>query len=472
MSRNILRIVVVAALILVPLVFLAFKMLKAESWQIFWTTNGVRYIVAYLIVAVVTLVLHWLIRFSSSEGDRRGLLALVIGQDGRVSTSKLQVALWTYAVFFSLLLLLFYPPGLSKFTKHGLRAEYLILLGSPAAAAILAKMSTTAKVASGAVPKPEAEEDPGLVDGAAQAISNDEGRTDLFDFQYLLFNVVALLYFFWRFLPEPNKGLPNLPETLVALTGVAAAGYATKKGLESNVPVLTGLYPAAAAPGERVLIRGKNLTISSDTGNSVRVSGRNLTHSSPETGSVRISGRDLVVKEGKGGPNEVRVRFGGKHEQAVQLADVQPAATDEIEVTVPDAAEPGAPAPVTVIRSDGIATEELPFDVIAGGPRITVVRPSRIIVGRDREIVIDGVGFVENDGHPSEKNAVTVNGRELTVAAGNWMTGQVRATLPASQEDAVSEGLAVPSSVELVVYDHKGRRSRPETQVELLKQQE
>ncbi len=471
MSRYVVRIIV-AALIVVSAVFLVVRFANAETWQIFWTNHGVRYIVAYLIVAVVTVVLHWLIKYVSSEEDRRGLLALIIGQDGRVSTSKLQVVLWTYAVFFSLLLLLFFPTGLGKFTKNGLQAEYLILLGSPAAAAILAKTFTTAQVASGTVAKPEAEEDPGLAEGAAQAVSNDEGRTDLFDFQYLLFNVVALLYFFWKFLPEPNEGLPNLPQTLVALTGVAAAGYATKKGLESNVPVLTGLYPAAAAPGERVLIRGKNLTISRGIGNSVRVSGANLTHSSPEGDSVRISGRNLVVKEGKGGPNEVRVRFGGKLEQTVQLADVQPAATDEIDVTVPDAVEPGVPAPVTVIRSDGIATEELPFDVVAGGPRITVVRPSRIIVGQDQEIVIDGVGFVENDGRPSSKNAVTLNGRELTVAAGNWTTGQVRATLPASQEDAVSQGLAVPSSVELVVYDHKGRRSRPETRIELLKKQE
>ena len=266
--------------IVVSGIFLLIACLEAKSWQEFWAWNIVTYIVAYSIVAIITLGFHLLIKYLSSEGDSRGLLALIIGQDGRVSTSKLQVALWTYAVFFSLLVLLFHPNGLDKFTKHGLQAEYLILLGSPAAAAIFAKTSTTSKVASGTLAKPEAEDDPSAVDGVVQAVSNDEGRTDLFDFQYLLFNVFALLYFFWRFLPEPSKGLPNLPETLVALTGVAAAGYATKKGLESNVPVLTGVYPAAAAPGEQVLIRGKNLTISSEEESSVRVSGEELSHTS------------------------------------------------------------------------------------------------------------------------------------------------------------------------------------------------
>jgi hypothetical protein len=164
----------------------------------------------------------------------------------------------------------------------------------------------------------------------------------------------------------------------------------------------------------------------------------------------------------------VRVRFGGKHERTVLLADVQPAATDEIETTVPNAAEPGTPAPVTVIRADGIATEELPFDIIAGGPRITAVRPSRIIIGRDMTITIDGVGFVEHDRQKSQSNAVMLDGRELDVPAGKWQTRQVQASLPASRRAAVKQGLAVPSSVELVVYDHEGRRSRPETRVELL----
>jgi hypothetical protein len=450
-------------LILLILVILSLYRILTMGWPKFWNEGGGEYFVAFFIVVVVSGLLHMLIK--SGPEHSRGLLGIIIGHDGRVSTSKLQVALWTYAVFFSLLLLLFHPQGLDRFIKDGLQAEYLVLLGSPAAAAILAKTFTTTKVQEGTIPKPEAEEDPGLVDGITQAVSNDEGRADLFDFQYFLFNVVALSYFFWNFLPDPQDGLPDLPETLVALTGLAAAGYATKKGLATNFPTLTGVYPAAAAPGERILIRGKNLTISSDAEGAFRVSGEQLTQERTN-GSVRISGQNLVVKEGEGTSNQVRVLFGGRHEQQIQLANVQPAATNEIEVTVPIGAEPGKSAPVTVIRADGIATEEVPFDIIAGGPRITNVSPHRIVVGLDPEIVIDGVGFVEVDGQESSKNAIKLRGRTLTVIDG-WGIGQVRARIPSTQQEAEEQGFAVPSSTELVVYDNKGRKSQPET-VELI----
>jgi len=238
------------------------------------------------------------------------------------------------------------------------------------------------------------------------------------------------LVLFWKFLPAPHAGLPDLSPTLVALTGVAAAGYATKKGLETNIPTLTGVYPAAAAPGEPIIIRGKNLTISSGA-------------------------------EGEDSSNQVRVLFGGRHVQTVQLPDVKPTATDEIRISVPAGAEPGNPTPVTVIRADGIATEELPFDVIAGGPRITNVSPNTIVIGLDREIVIDGVSFVSEDGQRPSKNDIKLRGRTLR-PIGGWGTGRVRARLPDNVRDAEARGFAIPSSTELVVYDDKGRKSRPE----------
>ena len=344
-----------------------------------------------------------------------------------------------------------------------MQAEYLVLLGSPAAA-VLAKTFTSTQVANGTTSKPPAEEDPGLVEGAAQAISNDEGRTDLFDFQYFLFNVVALLYFFGKFLPQPQEGLPNLPPTLVALTGVAAAAYATKKGLPTDVPVLTGVYPASAAPGEQVLVRGKNLTISEGTDGAVRVLGENISHETTDEGSVVVTGDDPVIKRGTGGSTHVRVRFGGRYEQTVQLADVQPAVTDEIQVRVPDDAEPDKPAPVVVIRADGIATEAIVFDVVAGGPRITAVRPSRIVLDTDEEIVIDGVGFKDQDTSGVSKNAIMLDQRELEIRG--WGPKQVRARLPTMAE-AQSQQFTLNSSVELVVQDRDGQVSQPET-VQLL----
>jgi hypothetical protein len=70
---------------------------------------------------------------------------------------------------------------------------------------------------------------------AAEIMTNDQGDTDLIDFQYFGFTLLTLAYFGVQLLGHPNLGLPNLPPTLLALSGVAAATYTTKKALETNV---------------------------------------------------------------------------------------------------------------------------------------------------------------------------------------------------------------------------------------------
>jgi hypothetical protein len=76
---------------------------------------------------------------------RRGLKAAVIGQDGRASTSKTQVVLWTAAVVWALIDLLLlaraYPNGnlFTSAVSTNWRPEYLVLLGLPVAAAATAK---------------------------------------------------------------------------------------------------------------------------------------------------------------------------------------------------------------------------------------------------------------------------------------------------------------------------------------------
>ena len=81
---------------------------------------------------------------------RRGLKAALIGADGRASTSKAQVVLWTAAVIAGLadlLLLTRSFPGGTLFTDavtKNWHSEYLVPLGRPVAAAILAKAAVSA----------------------------------------------------------------------------------------------------------------------------------------------------------------------------------------------------------------------------------------------------------------------------------------------------------------------------------------
>jgi hypothetical protein len=79
----------------------------------------------------------------------RGLKAAVIGGDGRASTSKTGVVLWTAAVVWALIDLLLLArsyPGGNLFTgavTSNWRPEYLVLLGLPIAAASIAKAAVS-----------------------------------------------------------------------------------------------------------------------------------------------------------------------------------------------------------------------------------------------------------------------------------------------------------------------------------------
>ena len=255
-----------------------------------------RHILALIIVGAATVWLHFLMKGKGPAGDR-GLWTLIIGKDKRVSTSKLQIVLWTYVIAFAVVSILA-NEAIDEFRKEDFNAEYLILLGSPAAAALLAKTFVLNKLANGTLAKPPAKTDPDFFKGFAQVITEDDGSADLFDFQYFLFTIAAITYFLWEFLPAPEKGLPNLPDALVALTGVSAASYITKKGLEREAPVLSGIYPSVGRAGDPVEIRGRN----------------------------------LLVKNADGGWNtETKVLFGGR------VAPFRAGSTDEsLKVTVPE----------------------------------------------------------------------------------------------------------------------------------------
>jgi hypothetical protein len=105
---------------------------------------------------------------------------LFIGKDGRWSTSKLQALLWTYAVGFGLLALvvakwLGNSQGFDHQVDQGLQDEYLLLLGGPFAAAVLARAITTTQVEQGNVEKPPSDPTLNPVQGASEVISDDAG---------------------------------------------------------------------------------------------------------------------------------------------------------------------------------------------------------------------------------------------------------------------------------------------------------
>lgn len=191
---------------------------------------------------------------------RRGIKSLVIGSDGRASTSKVQALLWTLAILYAFVFLLLWGRSTrcgdselrerprceaatrarSTFTRvvnGDLQPEYYVLLGFPLAAAVAARAITQAKVDDGTIKKEEVKAGTqGVVQGLSEVVSNDRGETDLVDLQYFAFNLLTLSFFFAEFLTKPHLGLPDLPATLIALSGVSAGVYTTRKALAKDAP--------------------------------------------------------------------------------------------------------------------------------------------------------------------------------------------------------------------------------------------
>ncbi len=233
--------------------------------------------VSYVLAAVCLvgfLIVLWLVCSTKSYGPAQGQPAgqaagtrrrfwyMFLGADDRVSTSKVQFALWTLALAYALLVIAFhdgvYPAGT-------LDPRYLLLLGFPAGAAVGAKAITVGQMASGTVSKdPPDFEKKTPAAAVKDIVANDQGDLDLGDTQYFLFTLVALAAFFIAFFHDPAR-LPVLPDTLVGLTSASAAAYVAKKTVapapaQATAPLkVTAVSPQKGPLAARVKIFGSGL---------------------------------------------------------------------------------------------------------------------------------------------------------------------------------------------------------------------
>jgi hypothetical protein len=230
-------------------------------------------IVAALAIVAQVILLWYQARLLTASGDapdqetlafrRRGLKAAVMGQDGRTSTSKTQVVLWTGAVVWALVDLLLlaraYPGGglFINAVKTNWHPEYLVLLGLPVAAATTAKAvvagansgkgpatsdpSSMAKMATGPSVDRVYVRDPispgvwGFLNGVAELFTGDDDAVAWPDLQYIVFTLITLVYFASQFLAQPSAGLPQVPAALLTLMGVSATGYVANKIVSTKV---------------------------------------------------------------------------------------------------------------------------------------------------------------------------------------------------------------------------------------------
>jgi hypothetical protein len=217
---------------------------------------------AYLFAAATLAFGIFLVYLAAKGGT--GLAGLVQGDDHRVSTSKVQYLLWTVGVAFALAYIggRVLADSTERFTCDAGRTrncvpvenwdQYIILLGVPAAAAVIAKGIVSFKVTNGLVQKTAAEQG-----SLADVTTNDDGKADLVDTQYLLFNVIAFVFVAVSFIRTGT--LVSVPNLLLGLTSAGAATYVLNKSLQANKPIITGVSPSLISPGEGLTIEGKNL---------------------------------------------------------------------------------------------------------------------------------------------------------------------------------------------------------------------
>lgn len=210
---------------------------------------------AYL-TAIFALMLFCLAMYGAGASPKR----LVVGADNRISTSKVQVLLWTFAIAGVLIAVVALswarlPEALAAIKSSSFEyGPYLVLLGGPFLAAVAAKSIVVDQIASGKTTKTTAD-----APEAKQVFTDDEGNTDLVDTQYLLFNLVAILFFVGAFIGDPLHGFPAIPTFIYILTGASALGYVTNKAIPSGPPEVRSVSPSSAAPGDSITVIGSGL---------------------------------------------------------------------------------------------------------------------------------------------------------------------------------------------------------------------
>lgn len=198
-----------------------------------------------------------------------GVLAPLIGEDRRLSTSRTVAALWALIVVHAALTAagrrVLDGPGAADGARGGAlwsdAVPLLVVLVAVGGAAVLARVVVGVRISTGRLQKLAAER-PRAVD----LVADDAGRGSLADAQYVGVNAAVMLSaLLTKGVPAlPALQVPSLSWVLCCLVLVSAAGYLTGKVVEGGRPVILSVVRARelgdlAAPirtGDDIEIRG------------------------------------------------------------------------------------------------------------------------------------------------------------------------------------------------------------------------
>ncbi|MGW1207056.1 hypothetical protein [Streptomyces cyaneofuscatus] len=303
-----------------------------------WTTARTAALVAAVITATLLTVAA---RFHRARG---GLLAPLIGEDNRLSTSRAVAAAWVLLAVFAVLVLALQLAGASDPDDRDALIEGLDLVRSAGVVAVLAlvcavavvvRRVVTVRVLGQRLQKLRADRP-----RAADLLTDDSGRGSFTDVQYVLVSAVAVLFAGVRLARRPEQ-LPDLPWGLALLVAVSAATYFAGKYAEGGRPVVLSVVRAREAGDLDAPIR---------TGDDIEIRGAGFVP--PGAGSPDRLAR-LVVRIGT-----VHV-----HVPLIPVAGGFANPTDTVlTVPVPVEVEPGT-VDVQVVTAAGVETNRCSIDV-------------------------------------------------------------------------------------------------------------
>ncbi|MEU5838137.1 hypothetical protein ABZ820_31330 [Streptomyces diacarni] len=304
-----------------------------------WSVGRSAGLVAALVSAVLLSAAAWLHR------ARGGVLAPVIGEDNRLSTSRTVAAAWVLLSVFAVLVM---AVELAAAPDAGARGDLLAGLGLArgagmvtvvaltCAVAVVVRRTVTVRVQGRRLQKVRADRP-----RAADLLTDDAGRGAFSDVQYVLISAAAVVFAAVRLAGQPDR-LPDLPWGLALLVVVSTVTYLAGKYAESSRPVVLSVVRAREVGDLHAPIR---------TGDDIEIRG---------TGFVPVGATE---------PDRLSrmvVRIGTVHVHAplipVRGGFASPA-DSALTVPVPVEVEPGR-VEVQVVTAAGAETNRYPIDVV------------------------------------------------------------------------------------------------------------
>jgi len=303
-----------------------------------WTTARTAGLLAAVIVGGVLTAASWFHR------ARGGVLAPLVGEDNRLSTSRTVAAAWVLFVTYAVLLL---AGRLAAASDHAERdalisglelargAGVVTVLAVVCGIAVLVRRVVGLRVLGQRLQKVRADRP-----RAADLLTDDSGRGTFADIQYVVISTVAVLFAAVRLARRPDQ-LPDLPWGLAVVVLVSAATYVAGKYAEGGRPVILSVVRAREAGDLDAPIR---------TGDDIEIRGAGFVPPGAQ-GADRLT--RMVVRIGTVNVHVPLVPVTGGFSNPTDAA---------LTVPVPAEVEPGR-VEVQVVTAAGVETNRYAIDV-------------------------------------------------------------------------------------------------------------